>query len=73
MSGSEKMRVIRRASGGWLVLSPLKADLQIGVCAEEENEALAKYTETRAAWRALLISPHDQSAVGLGHGSDGLR
>lgn len=44
---------IKRACGGWLAFSPKYAPIKIGVTADTEVTALAKYRERYRAWLNL--------------------
>jgi len=47
-------RLIRRECGGWLALAALESDLKIGVVAESEDAARAKFIKAAAEWRAII-------------------
>ena len=47
-------KVVRRACGGCLALSPFDQPLRIGVTAESEEEAVTKYWSALSAWQQTL-------------------
>ena len=47
----ETPRLLRRAYGGWLAISPADADLQIGVTGSTEEEAGERF---RVAWSRCI-------------------
>jgi hypothetical protein len=53
---SESPRIVARQRGGWLALSAVDDDLQIGVEADSEEEAIAKFRVTAERWREILAS-----------------
>lgn len=49
-----KPRLIRRANGGWLAISPRNARFSIGVSAATEDEAGSKFRSVYNEWILLL-------------------
>ena len=63
---SGKPRIIHRNCGGWIALSPLGSDLQIGITAATEQEAKDKYARSEAECRRLLSKPTDEPSSASG-------
>lgn len=53
-------KLIHRACGGWLAVSPDGACLRIGVTAETEDGARKRYQQTVARWMETLFKPLPQ-------------
>jgi hypothetical protein len=47
-------RLIERANGGWLAVSPRGCSLQIGVTADNEEDARAEFRTAFDQWRDML-------------------
>ncbi len=47
-------RLIERACGGWLAISPADAGLRIGVTAQTEQEARDKFMEMFVEWKRSI-------------------
>jgi len=60
---SDTPQTFYRECGGWLAVSGPDEPLKIGVTAETEEEVVANYKESLAAWRRTLDA---------GQGSEGL-
>lgn len=57
-------RVIQRSCGGWLATSPSNMNLQIGVTAPTESEALNKFVQTLDRWREILAAGRARGDLG---------
>ena len=47
-------RLIRRNCGGWIALSPHENKLKIGILAETEKEAVARFAQSFSIWNQNL-------------------
>ena len=52
-------RLIERAHGDWLAVSPEGCAIKIGVIAASQDEAVAAFGETMAQWERALSKRHD--------------
>ena len=65
-------RLIHRACGGWLALSPERAKLRIGAVGDTEDDAWRNWKASARAWAALLATPPRIDIDGLRPAQDTL-